>query len=485
MGDAPTAGDAPVTFADHILFHARARRERPAVVLPDRIATYDMIAQGMLRVEDRLGALGLTSGEVVCVALQSPIRHLIVTAALFRLGFPTVSAETAEEIIALRLPVRTYLQDAGESLTPGLRRILVDEDWFAGERRAVSSPAGFTSDDDLCRIEISSGSTGLPKAMSTTVGEFHRRLATQFVTAGMGVRDRVLGLPRISGAWGFRVAAHTLASGGTLVCAESAREALHMASVYSVDAILASTQQVRDLIREQKRAPVSCPSLRAVQLSGALPTRALLAEARARLCAQVIVHYGATEVGPAASTPADLLMEVEGATGYALPGARIEIVDSEDRLLPAETHGVVRVRTNAMARLYPPAPPEAYPQLRDGWFYPGDRGHMTEDGLLILEGRTSELINTGGVKRAPELIEEVVLRHPNVAEAAAFGALGPDGIEEVNLAIVARAPISAEHLIEWCAARGIEVAQVFAIDALPRTPMGKIRRDELKSRLVR
>ena len=87
----------------------------------------------------------------------------------------------------------------------------------------------------------------------------------------------------------------------------------------------------------------------------------------------------------------------------------------------------MRVRTLAMGEPYPPRPKDEHPSLRGGSFYPGDRGRLTKEGMLILEGRASEIINTGGVKRAPELIEELVLRHPNVAEAAAFGAVGADG----------------------------------------------------------
>jgi len=485
MSDAPGSRDVPLTFADHILYHARGRPERPAIILPDRIATYDMMAQGMLRVEDRIRALGLAPGEVVCVSLKNTIRHMIVTAALFRLGFPTLSAWTPEDIIPLKLPVRTYLQDAGELLHPGLRQILVGDEWFEGERRALSTAPGFVSDDALCRIEITSGATGVPKAVCVTAREFYLRVLQYYVAMSMGLGERLLGLVRLNSAWGFRVAARTMLAGGTLVGADSPREALLMVSVYRVDSIIASTQQVRDLVREQTRAPIPCPSLRAVLLGGALPTRALLLEARAKLCEQVFVQYGATELGPIAIAAAERLMDVEGASGYALPGVRVEIVDAQDRPLPADSDGVVRVHVRPMARPYPLDSGHIDPQQRDGWFYTGDRGRLTKEGLLILEGRTSEVINSGGVKRAPELIEEIVLRHPNVAEAAAFGAPGPDGIEEVNLAIVARTPISPEHLIEWCAARGLEVAQVFAVDALPRTPMGKIRRDELKSRLMR
>lgn len=484
MGEALSRSEAPSTFADDILFQARLRPGQPAVILPDRIATYDMVAQGILRVEQRLRALSLPRGEVVCVALTSPIRHLILVAALFRLGAPSVSAETAESVIALRLPVRTYFQDAGGALTPGLNRILVDEAWFAGPRLATEAAPGFASDDALCRIEVTSGSTGAPKAVSMSVAAFQSRLASQMAAESLGLRGRVLVLPRLSGGLGSRLAARILSTGGTVVSAESAREALQMAAAYRVEAIAASVKQARDLIREQRRAAIPLPSLGALLVTGALPTRALLTEARAWLCSRAIVHYGATETGPIASTPAELLMEEEGATGFPLPGATIAIVDREGRPAPSGAMGLVRVRTAAMGEAFPSGPKDAHPNLRDGWFHPGDRGRLTEEGMLILEGRDSEVINSGGVKRAPELIEELVLRHPNVAEAAAFGALGPDGIEEVCLAVVTRAPIAEQGLIDWCGELGLDVARVFAIDSLPRTPMGKIRRDEVKRTLV-
>jgi acyl-coenzyme A synthetase/AMP-(fatty) acid ligase len=94
------------------------------------------------------------------------------------------------------------------------------------------------------------------------------------------------------------------------------------------------------------------------------------------------------------------------------------------------------------------------------------------------------VINSGGVKIAPELIEEVLRQHGSVAEAAAFGAAGASGIEEINVAIVVRAPVAERAIIDWCAQRRIEVARVFMVDELPKTSVGKIRRNDLKQRLV-
>jgi acyl-coenzyme A synthetase/AMP-(fatty) acid ligase len=485
VDDAPTGRTAQASFVDDILHYARLRPEQPAIILPDRLVSYDMLAQGIVHAEARISSLELKPDELVCVTLASPIRHLIVVAALFRLGRPSLSAASVDEIVGLKFPARVYLEDAGGALTPGLRRILVDEDWFAGPRLPIRPALGFASEGSLCRVGFSSGTTGVPKAVWFSAADYRRIVGEAHkVSDALGVRGRVLNLLRTSGGWGLALTAHALSSGGTVVFADSARQALQMASAYQVDAIVASTQQVRDLVREQTRAPIPCPSVKALMFAGALAPPALMIEARARLCAQAIVLYGATEAGAVAVTPVDLVMGVEGAVGYPQTGVTLEIVDADDRPLARGVSGVVRMRTPSMAQPFPLGAKDAHPGLRGGWFYPGDRGRLTEDGMLALEGRTNEVINTGGVKRAPELIEEVVLSHPNVAEVAAFGAVGTDGIEEVNLAVVARAPIAERHLIDWCAERGLGVARVFAVDSLPRTPLGKVRREELKANLI-
>ena len=189
MDDGPVVREVQATFADFILFHSRSRPGKPAIILVDRVATYGMLAQGMLRVEDRLRALAIPPGELVCVTLGSAIRHLIVAAALFRLGLPVISATQAGEIVRLGLPIKLFLHDAGEPMIPGLRQVLAGDDWFVGEDRPIpaSQPGGFVDDDAICRVDVSSGATGRPKAVSTTVGAHYHRLITSYSAINAGV----------------------------------------------------------------------------------------------------------------------------------------------------------------------------------------------------------------------------------------------------------------------------------------------------------
>lgn len=474
-----------VSFADLVFHHALSRPEKPAIILPDRVVTYDMMAQGILRAEDRIRSLALAPGALVCLSLDSPIRQMIVGAALFRLGHPVLLAPKPATADALRLPVAAYLHDPGEPLIPEGRQAAVDEHWFAGERRPLSTspPKGFAHDQAICCVALSSGTTGRPKAISLTIKAFQQWVMNYYSTLGLGTWDRLLLVIGLSTSWGFTIAAHALFAGRTLVFANNPREILHMISVYGSDSLAATTIQLREILRQQTKEPVPTGSLRVILTGGGLASRALIAEARASLCSSIVNLLGSTEAGGTAFASVDRLMEIDGATGYVAPWAELEIVDRDDRPVQPGAEGIVRIRATCQGAPYPPERAAENTSFRDGWFYPGDLGRYGADGLLILTGRTSEVINVGGLKLAPEMIEETLRKHPSVADVAAFGKMGDGGIEEVFVALIPRHPVADDHLIDWCADRGVPLKGVFMVDELPKTTSGKIHRDLLKRQL--
>jgi acyl-CoA synthetase (AMP-forming)/AMP-acid ligase II len=477
---------AVVSFVDHIFHHALSRPEKPAIILPDRVVTYDMVAQGILRVEDRIRTLNLPAGSLVCVALDNPIRLMIAGAALFRLGHPVISVMQPDDCLALRLPVGAFLHGPGVSLIPGQRQFLVDDNWFTGDRRplAASPAVGFADEDEICCVALSSGTTGRPKAISLTIKAFQQWVMNYYSTLGLGTWERMLLLIGLTSSWGFSLAAHALFGGRTVVFAANARESLHMIAVYGVDAMAATSVQLREIVRQQTREPVPCTSLRTILTGGGLLSRSMTSEARARLCSSIVNLYGSTEAGGTAFATTDQLTDVEGATGFVAPWAEVEVVDAAGKALPPGTNGILRVRSTCQGAPYPPEQAADNESFRDGWFYPGDLGHITPDGLMVLTGRSSEVINVGGLKLAPEVIEDILRTHPAVTDVVAFGAMGESGIEEISVALVTNRSVSDSHLIDWCAEHGFPLTQIFIVDSLPRTSSGKVHRDLLKRQLL-
>jgi acyl-coenzyme A synthetase/AMP-(fatty) acid ligase len=253
-----------------------------------------------------------------------------------------------------------------------------------------------------------------------------------------------------------------------------------MIALYAVDVLAASSQQLRELVREQTEAPIPVPSLRGIMTGGSLVSPALMSEARAKLCSQIVSQYGSTEAGATAFATADRLAGIEGACGYVAPWATVEVVDENGKPLPPDGEGILRIRAGCQGAAYPADRPDPHSGFRDGWFYPGDRGRVRADGLLIVSGRGAELINAGGLKLAPEIVEDLLATHPAVLEAAAFGVPDAGGIEEIVLAVVPRAPLNERQLIHWCAERNLPVARVVSVASLPKTTLGKINREQLK-----
>jgi acyl-CoA synthetase (AMP-forming)/AMP-acid ligase II len=475
---------ATPTFADHVFHHALTFPEKPAIVLADRVVTYGMVAQGIMRVERRVRALGLPPGSLVCVTLASPIRHLIVAAALFRLGHPMMSTSRTNEAIALRLPVAAFLETPGAPFVIGQRQVIVEDGWFDGPPETLSASGGHADAQALCRIDLSSGTTGRPKAVSFTLAAFNNSMNNYYQTINFAVWERLLCLPGITNNWGFTVAAHTLWCGKTLFFTETARGALQMIALYGIDMLVASSQQLRDMVREQTEVPVPVPSLRGVMTGGSLVAQSLTTDARAKICGTIVNQYGSTEAGATAFATIDSLGDVEGATGYIAPWAEVEVLDEAGGVLPRGRDGQLRIRGSGQGAAYPPGASDDSATFKDGWFLSGDRGRILDNGLLVLAGRTSDIINAGGLKIAPEIIEDMLKVHPSVQDAAAFGFRGPSGVEEIALAIVPRGELDSAQLINWCGRRNVPVARVWNVPSLPKSTLGKINREELRKQLL-
>ena len=123
----------------------------------------------------------------------------------------------------------------------------------------------------------------------------------------------------------------------------------------------------------------------------------------------------------------------------------------------------------------------------DGWFRTGDQGFLDADGYLTLTGRIKELINRGGEKIAPREIDEVLLRHPDVAEAVAFGVPHPAWGEEVAAAVVLREPQTESAILAFCRQHLAEFKcpkNLYIVTAIPRTATGKIQRGVVAATLA-
>ena len=139
-----------------------------------------------------------------------------------------------------------------------------------------------------------------------------------------------------------------------------------------------------------------------------------------------------------ASMPAHFSVGRTGAVGFVLPGMEVEIVDDADMPLLAGQEGVVRIRSPYGATEYLEDPDESARVFLDGWFYPGDLGRLTADNMLVITGRETNVVNIGGEKVNPEKLEEILLDHPDVMQAAIIAMPNELGVNDICALLVPR-----------------------------------------------
>jgi len=165
--------------------------------------------------------------------------------------------------------------------------------------------------------------------------------------------------------------------------------------------------------------------------------------------------------------------------GFTIPGVEIEIVDAAGHGLPFGSEGFVRLRTPQFIEKLTPGTP-------DPWFYPGDIGWLTDNGILCIAGRTGDVLNRGGVKLSINDFEDFLSSCPGVKDAGICTLMDSSGFEEVWVGVVLEPSVDItafQRSIESNAQFGTNIDKLFVVEAIPRGTLGKIQREELKNLL--
>jgi acyl-CoA synthetase (AMP-forming)/AMP-acid ligase II len=154
------------------------------------------------------------------------------------------------------------------------------------------------------------------------------------------------------------------------------------------------------------------------------------------------------------------------------------------RDVPPGGDGEIWLRGPQVMKGYFKRPDETRDTLDDeGWLHTGDIGHADDDGDFFIVDRLKELIKYKGMQVPPAELEAVLLSHPSVADAAVVGLKDPDACEIPRAFVVLKAPATADELMEYVAQRVApfkKVRRVDFIDAIPKSPSGKILRRLLR-----
>jgi acyl-coenzyme A synthetase/AMP-(fatty) acid ligase len=461
-----------------MVFHwARIDPHRPAIILPELVTTFAGLADAIDSISNRIDQLGLDPHEPVATAIGNPALTIAVVFALQRSGFSVAPANRGLIKHLQSNGVRNLIYDVEGLVASGGRNIRFDNSWLpsvpSANRAWRRRPVG-----DVDIAFFTSGTTGLPKKFVQTRRGFEHRFAFQRTTVN-AMRQSALIAPGLASAFGFNRACEILHAGKTACWAATPDAMLYLIGLYRIDTLIASPQQALGLTAlKEERPELQVDSLQAILIAGANTGREGLRRIRAALCRNVINEYASTEAGLAAMAPFDLIDGVAGAVGFVTPWAEVEIVDETGTLLPTGSEGMIRYRTPQFLGNV-----TATGAAADQWFYPGDVGRLTDDGILCLSGRTSDVINIGGTKVSARRIEEIIESMEEVREASACGVEDAAGVERLWVAVVTNGPVNADALKAKAQAHpdiGRNLSGLLVLPELPRGELGKVQKPRLK-----
>ncbi|MGW6709224.1 FadD3 family acyl-CoA ligase [Streptomyces sp. NPDC054956] len=356
------------------------------------------------------------------------------------------------------------------------------------EERAARAAA--VRPEDLSDILYTSGTTGRPKGVMTTHGQTVRLYASWSGLVGLRPGDRYLLVNPFFHTFGYKA--------GVLACLLRGAAMLPEA-VYDTDRVLARMAAERvtclmgpptvfhGLLRHPHRTSYDLTALRLAGTGAASVPTSLVEEIRAELGApEVFTAYGLTESGGVVSVcPTDADAETLATTvGLPLPGTEVRITDPLGAVLAAGEAGEVQVRGYHVTPGYlddPASTAEAV--LPGGWLRTGDIGVLDGRGYLSITDRLKDMYVVGGFNAYPAEVENVLLTHPAITDAAVVGA--PDErLGEVGVAyVVTTGPVAPEELTAWARERlaNFKVPRRFTrVEALPRNAGGKLLKTELR-----
>jgi o-succinylbenzoate---CoA ligase len=426
--------------------------DRTALVADGAEMTYAELEAEATWVARRLAAHGVRRGSTAALTMHPRREQVVLVHALMKVGAkllplsPRLTAVERAGIVAAEEPI-VDLDDAGQlTQTEADMPLLGEHDM-----------------DEICARVLTSGSSGVPRPVGLTYGNFLWSAVGSAFNIGVGPEDRWLCCLPLSHISGLGIVMRSVIYGTTAVVHEGfdpdrVGPALEQDGITIVS--LVATMLTRLL---EAGADLSGP--RAILVGGGPVPEEPLKEAIAK-GATVVQTYGLTETCSQVTTlaPAEARRKL-GSAGRPLLTTHLRIVDGE-----------ILVQGPTVA----PGSADA-----DGWLHTGDIGHIDEEGFLYVEDRIDDMIVSGGENVIPAEVEEVLLRHPEVADAAVVGREDPEWQQAVTAVVVLASDSAAtpDELRRHCAESlaGFKVPKRIELAAaLPRTPSGKLMRRALR-----
>ena len=491
--------------------------DRTAIVFQQERLTFRQIDARVNRLSNGLLALGMTTGQKVAILLNNSIESVDCLSGIPRAGLATVALNARHAA-----PENAYVMNdagvdaviVGADLWPRLESALPDVktvkhvivvgqggrglDYHELCRAQPETAPDVDVDDDIVdRIQYTSGTTGRPKGAASTYRITYNRLMNTLINLDQPIlpTDVNLNIGPLTHAAGLMMSSYYIRGAANVVLSKfEPEEVLQTIEREKVTSVLLIPTMLIMLLMSPNLKKYDLSSVKRVWYGTAPMPVERLKQAIEVFGPVFRQNYGLTE-SPQPVTylaPEDHVIngsEAESrrlsSAGKPALGVAVKVVrDTGSEIAPGEI-GEILIQTNQLMKEYWRRPEETAAVFRGGWFHTGDMATIDADGYIYIKDRKNDMIISGGFNIYPREVEEVIMAHPGVANAAVIGI--PDDVwgESVKAFVVTKpgAALTEAEVIDFCK-QGIasykKPKSIEFVSALPINAYGKVMRRELK-----
>ena len=509
-----------MNLAQLLIKSARIHARRPALSRGGEIVlTYGDLVERVAVIAGNLAAIHkMRPGDRIALAMPNCVEYIQILVAAWFAGLAAVPINArlhAREIGWVVGHSGARLVFTSADLAPALRALTADirsldaviatdsEAFSTLTRGAVVTPCDTARPGDLAWLFYTSGTTGRPKGAMLS----HHNLLAMTMNYLSDVdtvseRDSIVHAAPLSHGSGLYALPHLARGANHVIPASGAfrpEEALALIARWPGTTFFLAPTMVNRLVQCDAVRGADLRNLKTIVYGGGPMYLADLRQALATLGPRLVQIYGQGEA-PMTITVLPKAMHVArddpgylerlASVGVARTDVEVRVVDAADRPLPAGEIGEVVCRGDVVMSGYWCDSAATTDTLRGGWLHTGDIGSLSEDGYLTLKDRANDVIISGGSNIYPREVEEALLAHPAVAEAAVLGKRDVKWGEAVIAFVVPRpgAIVTPGQLDATCGehiARFKRPQEYRFVDSLPKNNYGKVLKTELRTQLAR
>ena len=496
--------------------------DREAIVFDDRRISYGELQERVNRLANALADIGVGPGDRIALMQVNCNEHIesyFAAAKLDALVVPINFRARAEEVTfmlndsgAKLLIVGQRYQDMVRSIKPSLQsleHVIALEAPGEGflfydeimEKASDEERFPTYDDDDLTIIMFTAGTTGTPKGVMLSHGSFSSYILSNVEPVDLEIAEKnILSVP-LHHIAGIQAVMAAIYGGRTLVLQRQfdAEEWMGLVQEERANRSMMVPTMLKQLMDNPRFSEFDLSSLEVITYGAAPMPLPVIREAIEKFPGTRFINaFGQTETASTitmlppedhdlSGSPEEVEIKLKrlSSIGKPLPDVEVRIVNEDGNVVLQDEVGEIVARGERLMKGYWNQEEATKETLRSGWLYTGDLGYFDADDYIFLSGRAKDFIKRGGEMIAPEEVEQVLVSHSAVDEAAIIGIPDDYWGERVRAIVVKKpgAEVTGQDLIEHCRPQmaGFKRPEdVVFIDELPRNPMGKVLKRVLR-----